>query len=97
MREAFRPSCLPEEAVAVAPGGDFNDLTGIASPVFGVGGKLVGALNVGGPSSRIGEEVVRRLSALILRHAVALSLQLGAPVAPFAKLLALNGGDLVRL
>lgn len=86
-----------DEAVAIAPAGDINDLTGIASPVFGVGGKLIGALVIGGPASRFTDDVIRRLSALILRHAIALSLQLGAPAQPFAGLLASEGNDLVRL
>ena len=55
------------------------DMAAVAAPVFGVGGKLVGALHASGPKTRFTAKAVKQISRVIQREAIQLSLRLGAP------------------
>ncbi len=53
------------------------DCAGIAAPVFGPDGKLVGALSVSGPKLRFTKDSTKKMSALVLESAVQLTRALG--------------------
>ncbi len=55
------------------------DMAAVASPVFGVSGKLVGSLTISGPKNRFNAKERRQLSRTVLREALELSARLGAP------------------
>lgn len=58
--------------------GDFDDnAKGIGAPVFDGPGQVVGAISIGGPSFRVGEEELTRYTPLIIRVAKAISNGLG--------------------
>ena len=56
------------------------DMAAVASPVFGLGGALVGALTISGPKNRFNAKERKNYARTVLREAVALSERLG--VAP---------------
>lgn len=49
----------------------------ITSPVFGLGGSLIGALGISGPTSRFTDEVIRAMCPILLAAAQDLSRNLG--------------------
>ena len=68
-----RPPALP----FFSSGAHTPHVGSIAVPVFGTGGKLLGALAVSGPSVRLTRERVREISPLLLEAASNLSRSLG--------------------
>lgn len=54
---------------------------GLASPVFGPDGRVWGALSLSGPRVRFTDEAVGRMSAQLLRAAIAITSSLGGPTA----------------
>jgi hypothetical protein len=58
----------------------------LATPVFGAGQKLMGALIVSGPASRLTAERAQQIRAILLDEAAKLTLACGGtPIAPPAK------------
>lgn len=53
------------------------DMAAVASPVFGVGGRLVGSLTISGPRNRFGAKERKAYARTVLREALALSVRLG--------------------
>lgn len=62
---------------AVSYGERDPDCAGIASPVFGADGKLVGALSVSGPRSRFTDDNVTRMAAAVAAAAQRITRSLG--------------------
>lgn len=58
------------------------DVTAIAAPVYGAGGRVVAAFSITGPSFRITESDVARFGALVAKQAALASAELGAPDRP---------------
>ncbi|MBY0271045.1 MAG: IclR family transcriptional regulator [Burkholderiales bacterium] len=79
---------IRRDMVFISLGNRIADLGGIASPVFGAGQKLIGALTVSVPLSRLDEAAVSRFRQVVLAHAAALTRSLGgdSSVFPSAKL-----------
>jgi len=76
------------EFLAALQSGDFvtrsvgerqPDMAALAAPIFGIGGKFIGALSISGPRSRIDDAAMDRLERSIRRVAINLSIRLGAP------------------
>jgi DNA-binding IclR family transcriptional regulator len=74
---------IRKDAVFVSQGDRIADLGGISAPVFGVGGKLIGALTVSVPLSRLDKTAVARFEAVVLRHVAALTRALGGDPAVY--------------
>jgi DNA-binding IclR family transcriptional regulator len=55
------------------------DVTAIAAPVHGPGGRIVAALSITGPSFRINERALARFGTLVAKEARLASTALGAP------------------
>lgn len=68
---------IRKDMVFVSQGDRIADLGGISAPVFGVGGKLIGALTVSVPLSRLDKAAVARFEPVVLKHAAALTRALG--------------------
>lgn len=84
LRFADGPTGSDEEMVIVTRGERQDDTAAIASPVFGVGGRLVGALSVSGPRQRFTKESAGPMSNTVLKYAAELSATLGADPAIFS-------------
>lgn len=57
------------------------DVTAIAAPVFGAGGRIVAAFSITGPSFRITDRDIARFGPLVATQAALASAELGAPQA----------------
>jgi len=68
---------IREAFVAASVGERDPDCAGIAAPVFGAEGKLVGALSVSGPKLRFTREAKQAMTTLVLQAAVRLTHALG--------------------
>ena len=68
---------IRETFVAESFGERDPDCAGIAAPVFGADGKLVGALSVSGPKSRFTDEARQAMAMRVLQGAVRLTNALG--------------------
>jgi DNA-binding IclR family transcriptional regulator len=66
-------------AIAVSFGERDPDCAGIACPVFGPNGKLVGALSLSGPKPRFTRDSIKTMSALLSQAAARLTRSLGGP------------------
>lgn len=55
-----------------------RDVSAIAAPVYGPGGKIVAAFSITAPSYRVGEKDLQRLGALVVEEAERASAALGA-------------------
>lgn len=75
-----------KDLVFASAGERHPDMGAVAAPVFGLEGKLVGALNVSGPKTRFTAKTMKQFTPVIAREAVRLSIQLGAPAERFAKI-----------
>ena len=73
------------ELVFTSAGERHPDMAAVAAPVFGVGGKLIGALNASGPKTRFTAKALKQFSRVIQREAIQLSVRLGAPENRFLK------------
>lgn len=56
-----------------------TDVTAVAVPIVGHDREIVGAISINAPSYRTTDNDVERFGAALIRHAVAVSLTLGAP------------------
>lgn len=72
-----------EQMVVSARGERDPELGGIASPVFGVGQILLGALTVSGPLSRLDVKRMAQLEPMVLRAAASLTETLGGDASVF--------------
>lgn len=70
---------IRESGIAVSFGERDPDCAGIACPVFGPGGKLVGALSISGPKPRFTKETITAMSSLLSKAAARLTRSLGGP------------------
>jgi DNA-binding IclR family transcriptional regulator len=66
-------------AIAVSFGERDPDCAGIACPVFGPNGKLVGALSLSGPKPRFTRDSIKTMSTLLSQAAARLTRSLGGP------------------
>ncbi|MDI4231842.1 MULTISPECIES: IclR family transcriptional regulator [unclassified Bradyrhizobium] len=66
-------------AIAVSFGERDPDCAGIACPVFGPNGKLVGALSLSGPKPRFTKDSIKTMSSLLSQAAARLTRSLGGP------------------
>jgi DNA-binding IclR family transcriptional regulator len=57
-----------------------SELAAVAAPVIGRDGRVVAALSINAPAYRTTDADLDRYGRALIRHAVALSLELGAPV-----------------
>jgi DNA-binding IclR family transcriptional regulator len=74
------PAAKPRELAAlpiVILGDDFPDLASIAVPIFGVGGRTLGAISVSGPLSRFDRHLVMKVKQLLRDTAITLTDRLG--------------------
>jgi len=69
----------PDKYVMVSLGERHVDMAASAAPVFGTGGRLVGALNISGPRSRFTPKVLKEIDLILRKSATKLSVNLGAP------------------
>lgn len=69
----------PNEFVVATFGERQPDTAAVASPVFGAGGRLVGAIGVSGPRSRFTPTATKRIERVMLDKAAMLSARLGGP------------------
>lgn len=70
---------IREACIAVSFGERDPDCAGLACPVFGPGGKCIGALSLSGPKPRFTPENVKRMTSLLLTAAVRLTRASGGP------------------
>lgn len=68
---------IRKDMVFTSHGDRIADLSGISAPVFGFGGKLIGALTVSAPLSRLDKAAVARIEPLVLKYVAALTRALG--------------------
>jgi DNA-binding IclR family transcriptional regulator len=76
---------IREGCTAVSFGERDPDCAGLAAPVFGPNGKLVGALSLSGPKPRFTAENIKAMSALLLKAAIRLTRSLGGPTEPLER------------
>jgi DNA-binding IclR family transcriptional regulator len=76
---------IREQMVVSARGERDPELGGVASPVFGVGQALLGALTVSGPLSRLDARRMAQLEPMVLRAAAALTQALGGDASVFRR------------
>jgi DNA-binding IclR family transcriptional regulator len=76
---------IRERMVVSARGERDPELGGVASPVFGDGQALVGALMVSGPLSRLDARRMAQLEPMVLRAAAALTQTLGGDASAFSR------------
>jgi DNA-binding IclR family transcriptional regulator len=76
--EGYR-TAPPSEFVAATFGERQPDTAAVAAPVFGAGGKTLGAIGVSGPRSRFTTAAVKRFERVVLEKATALTTRLGGP------------------
>lgn len=69
----------PETYVMVSLGERHADMAASAAPVFGTGGRLVGALNISGPRTRFTSKALKEIDRILRKSATDLSIILGAP------------------
>jgi hypothetical protein len=70
----------PRELAAlpiVVLGDDIPDLASMAVPIFGLGGKTLGALSVSGPVSRFDRPAMAKIKLLLREMAISLTDRLG--------------------
>lgn len=77
---------IRDKLVATSFGERDPDCAGLACPVFGPGQKLIGALSLSGPKSRFTRENIRRMSALLVKSAIALTRSLGGSTEPLDRI-----------
>jgi len=70
---------IREDCIAVSFGERDPDCAGLACPVFGPGGKCVGALSLSGPKPRFTRDNIKTMTSLLLKAAVRLTRALGGP------------------
>jgi DNA-binding IclR family transcriptional regulator len=70
---------IRKAAIAVSFGERDPDCAGIACPVFGPNGKLVGVLSLSGPKPRFTRDSIKTMSALLSQAAARLTRSLGGP------------------
>lgn len=68
---------IRRQMMCISLGNRIADLGGMSAPVFGVGGRLIGALTVSAPLSRLDRRAVARFEPVVLAHAAALTRALG--------------------
>lgn len=68
-----------KDRVAVSYGERDVHCAGVATPVFGADGRLLGALSLSGPRERFTEDAVSRMRALILEAGQSVTASLGGP------------------
>ena len=66
--------------IAVSFGERDPDCAGVASPVFGPGGKCAGALSLSGPKPRFTPDNIKTMTSLLLKAAIRLTRGLGGPI-----------------
>ncbi|MBI4195764.1 MAG: IclR family transcriptional regulator [Betaproteobacteria bacterium] len=76
---------IRKRMIYVSLGDRIADLGGISAPVFGLGGRLAGALTVSVPLSRFDQRAVARFEPVVLSHAAALTRALGGDPAAYPK------------
>ncbi len=79
---AFNDGAAPhphQDGYALSTGERDPSCAGLAAPVFGRAGRLVGALSLSGPKERFTPETIIRMRGLLLAAAEALSFSLGNP------------------
>lgn len=74
---------IRRQMLYVSLGNRIADLGGVSAPVFGVGHRLIGALTVSVPLSRLDKKAVARFGPVVLAHAAALTRALGGDPAAF--------------
>ena len=74
---------IRRQMLYVSLGNRIADLGGVSAPVFGVGHRLIGALTVSVPLSRLDKKAVARFGPIVLAHAAALTRALGGDPAAF--------------
>lgn len=74
---------IRRQLLCVSLGNRIADLGGVSAPVFGVGQRLIGALTVSVPLSRLDRKAVARFGPVVLAHAAALTRALGGDPAAF--------------
>jgi len=67
----------------VVLGDDVPDLAAIATPIFGIGGKTLGAISVSGPLSRFDRRLIAKVKPLLREIAITLTDRLGGNSARF--------------
>lgn len=72
-----RLDAVRAEGLSVSLGERDPEIAAVAAPVFGRGGRFLGALGVSGPKSRFGQAALDGLSEAMLGEAAALSRALG--------------------
>lgn len=75
--EAF--DAIREDCIAMSFGERDPDCAGLACPVFGPGGKCVGALSLSGPKPRFTRDNIKAMTSLLLKAASRLTRALGGP------------------
>lgn len=86
--DAIRESCI-----AVSFGERDPDCAGLACPVFGPGGKCVGALSLSGPKPRFTSDNIKTMTALLLKAATRLTRALGGLTEPLDNALSVSAED----
>ncbi len=74
-----------DDLVFTSAGERHPDMAAVAAPVFGLDGRLIGALNASGPKTRFHAKAMKSFGRIIRDEAVSLSLRLGAPETRFLK------------
>lgn len=74
---------IRKQMLCVSLGNRIADLGGVSTPVFGVGHRLIGALTVSVPLSRLDKKAVARFEPIVLAHAAALTRALGGDPAVY--------------
>lgn len=74
---AVRRARPPEAMVIVSIGGRDSEITGLATPVFGAGGALRGAMTVSGPMTRFTQAAIAKYAKSLLTGAMELTVLFG--------------------
>lgn len=81
---------IRRQMLYVSLGNRIADLGGVSAPVFGVGQRLIGALTVSVPLSRLDSKAVARFEPVVLAHAAELTRMLGGDAAVYPNKRAAN-------
>ncbi|HXH44095.1 MAG TPA: IclR family transcriptional regulator [Bradyrhizobium sp.] len=86
--DAIRETCI-----ALSFGERDPDCAGLACPVFGPGGKCVGALSLSGPKPRFTRDNIKTMTSLLLKAAIHLTRTLGGPIESLGNALSASAED----
>lgn len=70
---------IRKRGYAVSQGERVEGVSCVAAPIFDAAGKVIGAINVSGPSTRFSKEKIQQYAHLVIQASTSLSCRMGQP------------------